>query len=171
MSGKATIQKPGEANSGQNVNTPPQTPPAQAAETPPAQGQEKEKGLVLFGKQLPSNLPPAVQQLMTKFKTREIPGVSPTWNPVKEGDTIAGVCVKYREAVGQYASNLVVLENSDGFHTVWLSADLKQKISAESIGRPMVIVFEGKMQVGKRGQPMKVFRVIEVLEPEAAINR
>ena len=124
--------------------------------------------LVIFGKHDIADLPAPVQALMKKFKTREIPGVAVTWKPEKNGDTIAGVCVKFREGVGQFNSSLIVLEGEYGFRSVWLGADLRQKISAESIGRPMVIVYEGMMQIGNRPQPMRTYRVIEVLEPEEA---
>ena len=135
---------------------------------PPEKVKPTSTELVVFGKHDIADLPAPVRALMQKFKTREIPGVAPTWKPEKPSDTIAGICVRYREGVGQFKSSLIVLEGEYGFRSVWLGADLKQKITAESIGRPMVIVYEGMMQIGTRPQPMRTYRVIEVLEPEEA---
>lgn len=147
----------------------PPNPPASS--TPPTQMQTvnqtptegQEKSLLLFGKSSMADLPAAVQQVMQKYKTQEIPGVAQTWKPAKVGDTIGGVIRKYREGVGQYNSSLVVLEGDYGFRTVWLGADLKQKVSGEMVGSPVMISYEGKADIGKK-QPMNVYRVIEILE-------
>jgi hypothetical protein len=126
--------------------------------------------MVFYGRATPANLNPAVQKALGGLKVREIPGIAESWNSkdknLQPGDFIAGICVQYRERVSQFESDVIVLETPDGFRSVWLGVDLKAKISAASIGRPMVISYEGEITRARAKGPMKNYRVLEVLIPD-----
>jgi hypothetical protein len=123
--------------------------------------------LVFYGRATPANLSPAVQKALGTLKAREIPGIAESWNSkernLQPGDFICGVCCQYRERVSQFESDVIVLETPEGFRTVWLSTDLRAKITAASVGRPFVITYEGEIIRPRAKGPIKNYRVLEVL--------
>jgi hypothetical protein len=133
-------------------------------------GKPRNTEMVLFGKQGIMGLPDQIQRLLAPYKTREIAGVSPQWKPDKPGDMIAGVLSRFKQVNTQYGLGSVVsITTKDGPRDVWLGADLKMKIDADSVGRPIVIVYDGEQIVGRgrnSGKAMKAYRVIEVLDVE-----
>jgi hypothetical protein len=145
--------------------------PVQAVElerTTPA----PEQAMVFYGRAEPANLPPAIRAAIGTLKVREIPGISQSWNDkaaaLNPGDFIAGVCVQYRERVSSYESDVIVLETPDGFRTVWLGVDLRAKITAASVGRPMVIEYQGTIEKPRSKGPIRSYRVLEIILPDSA---
>lgn len=125
--------------------------------------------MVFYGRAEPANLSPAMRKVIGDLKTREIPGIAESWNDKEHarepGDLIAGIMVQYRERVSQYESDVIVLETAEGFRSVWLGVDLKAKITAQSIGRPMVIEYQGTMTRPLAKGPIKSYRVLEIIDP------
>lgn len=125
--------------------------------------------MVFYGRAEPANMSPAVRAAIGGLKVREIPGIAESWNDTaherKAGDFIAGICVQYRERVSQYESDVIVLETADGFKSVWLGVDLKAKITAQSVGRPMVIEYQGTMTRPRAKGAIKSYRVLEIIDP------
>lgn len=148
----------GKPASGRGDELEPVNPPAPAEHT-----------MVFYGRAEPGNLSPAVRAAIGDLKTREIPGIAESWNDkehqVKPGDFIAGICVQYRERVSQYESDVIVLETAQGFRSVWLGVDLRAKITAQSVGRPMVIEYQGTMTRPRAKGPIKQYRVLEIIDP------
>lgn len=93
----------------------------------------------------------------------EIPGIAPSWKPVKKGDFLLGKCVDIRPGIGKYESTALVFRTAvpGGFRTVWLGADLKIKMR-EPLNRVYSIYFDGTVDVGKSSE-MKSYRVYEIL--------
>jgi hypothetical protein len=136
--------------------------PAPGAELVPT----PDRAIVFYGQAEPKNLPEPVRKAIAGLKVREIPGIAETWTPSGPGDFVAGIMVQYRERVSQYETDVIVLETPNGFRSVWLGVDLKNKITSTSIGRPMVISYEGMITRPRAKGPIKNFRVLEVLMPE-----
>lgn len=139
----------------------------------PKKDEKNNEALVLFNKGT-STLPAAVQRQIErmglKLKTRELPGVEPSWKPDKAGEYVIGEVLAIREGVGEFGGTVVVLAAQGGPVSVWLGADLKTKMGSNlRNGQVYCIQYMGELK--KSDNPrlknnMKQFQVVEIL-PEA----
>lgn len=129
-----------------------------------------KEALVLFNKGT-STLPAAVQRAIErsglKLKTRELPGVEPSWKPTTAGDYILGEVLAIREGVGEYQGTVVVLAAQGGPVSVWLGADLKTKLGGKiRTGQVYCIQYMGELKKSenpKLKNNMKQYQVVEIL--------
>lgn len=133
-----------------------------------------ETAVALFGKQM-EMLPEELKELgLGELVTaKEVPGVSPTWKPAKVGDFLLGKVVQVRENIGKFQSTALIMETviPGGFRTVFLGADLKIKLgSINPVDRVYSIYYDGVMEFPGGKQPMKVYRVYEVIPKQAALE-
>lgn len=135
--------------------------------------EESKEALVLFNKGT-STLPAAVQRQIErmglKLKTRELPGVEPSWKPVKAGDYIIGEVLAIRENIGEFKGTVIVMAAQGGPVSVWLGFDLKTKLGGRvRIGQVYCIQYMGellKSQNPKLKNNMKQYNVVEILPGE-----
>jgi len=135
--------------------------------------EDNKEALVLFNKGT-STLPAAVQKQIDKMglklKTRELPGVEPSWKPLKAGEYVIGEILAIREGVGEFGGTVVVMNAQGGPVSVWLGADLKTKMGSNiRIGQVYCIQYMGELKKAdnpKLKNNMKQFQVVELL-PEA----
>lgn len=109
---------------------------------------------------------------------RERPGVSPTWLPTKPGDFIVGTIIEYRHELGKYKSSCVVIlgritgetqQTPPTYRTVWCGADLKTKLLEKvEAGGFVALEFTGMQELKGRPQPMRTYRVMELLPADAS---
>ena len=131
------------------------------------------EALVLFNKGT-STLPAAVQRQIDrmglKLKTRELPGVEPSWKPTKAGEYVIGEVLAIRPGVGEFGGTVIVLAAQGGPVSVWLGADLKTKMGSNvRLGQIYCIQFMGKLKKAdnpKLKNDMNQFQVAEII-PEA----
>ena len=130
------------------------------------------ESLVLFNKgtnTLPQAVQKQIERMGLKLKTRELPGVEPSWKPGKPGEYVIGEILAIREGVGEFGGTVVVMNNPGGPVSVWLGADLKTKMTGLRLGQVYCITYMGELQ--KKDNPklkndMKQFNVVELI-PEA----
>jgi hypothetical protein len=85
------------------------------------------------------------------------------------GAEVTGLIADYRQEVGEYESDLIVLDEAtdeagvqvgkNGQCSVWLGADLQMKIRAEHVGRRVTIIYVDSIDVDM-GNPMRAYEVI-----------
>ena len=138
-------------------------------EEPNGQGSE---ALVLFNKGT-STLPAAVQRAIErsglKLKTRQLPGVEPSWKPTKPGEYVLGEVIAVRENTGEFAGTVVVISDPNGPVSVWLGADLKLKLGGVRVGQVYCIQYMGKLKKSdnpKLKNDMNHFQVSEIIPEE-----
>lgn len=135
--------------------------------------EEPKEALVLFNKGT-STLPAAVQRQIDrmglKLKTRELPGVEPSWKPTKPGEYVIGEVLAVRDGVGEFGGTVVVISAQGGPVSVWLGADLKTKMGTNvRIGQVYCIQYMGELKKAdnpKLKNNMKQFQVSEILKDE-----
>ena len=137
-----------------------------AKDTPPSAPADNT-ALVLFGGQLPASIPAAVRAAMEKhgLKAEERPGYEPIWKPDVAGASLLGRVSSVREGAGKFGGTIVTLATTDGYRSVWLSADLKIKLldGASLRGRLFMIEYLGKESLGAGKNEMRRYRVTELL--------
>lgn len=132
--------------------------------------EESSDALVLFNKGT-STLPSAVQRQIERsglrLKTRELPGVEPSWKPTKAGEYVIGEVLVVRTDVGEFQGTVVVLAAQGGPVSVWLGADLKTKMGSNiRTGQVYCIQYMGELKKAdnpKLKNNMKQFQVVEIL--------
>jgi len=148
--------------------------PKEPIEKPnPPTEEPSNESLVLFNKGT-STLPAAVQRAIErsglKLKSRELPGVAPSWKPTTPGEFVFGEILAIREGVGEFAGTVIVLSTKDGPVSVWVGVDLKTKFGSNvRVGQVYCIQYMGKIlksQNPKLKKDMHQFQVAEII-PEA----
>jgi hypothetical protein len=105
-------------------------------------------------------------------EAQEIPGVSPSWTPVQNGDYLLGRCVDRRTRkfdVGtpeEREATVLVFDTAvpGGFRSIWLGTDLEMKLS-NPVGKVYQIYYQGEARPSARSKklnPMKTYRVMEI---------
>lgn len=130
------------------------------------------EALILFNKgtnTLPAAVQRQIERMGLKLKTRELPGVEPSWKPTKPGEYVIGEVLAIREGVGEFGGTVIVLSAQGGPVSVWLGADLKTKMSSVRVGQVYCIQYMGRLKKTdnpKLKNDMNQFQVAEIL-PEA----
>lgn len=113
-------------------------------------------------------LPPALQQKLARFRTREAAGFAPQWKPVKVGDYLLGRIMSIRNTETQFGgATVVTLLCEDGQQkAIFLGRELKMKLAEAEKDQVYVIQYDGietKKENPRLKNDMKKFSVIEVL--------